>query len=395
MGIWYTGIMKNFKQILVILIILGVLGVVYHYREIIFFTAVELIPEESVAVPGTLSGDDGITNTNLAENLVIPWEVVTLPGGDLLVTERGGRLVRIGKDEAYQEVEGVAHIGEGGLLGMALHPDFETNRYLYLYMTTGDGGGLSNRVVRYRFVDNVLSERTTIIQKIPGAKYHDGGRIAFGPDKKLYVTTGDAGDSFSAQDRNSLAGKILRMNDDGTIPRDNPYDNHVWSFGHRNPQGIAWDNRGRLWSTEHGPGVLSGYDEINLIEKGGNYGWPIVKGDEEAEGMILPILHSGAGETWAPSSTEFFNGDLLFTGLRGKTLYQFLYDDTSGDMELVAHFRDEFGRLRTVRMGDNDQLLLLTSNRDGRIVANDGDDLVLKISPNALTLTSELRKRFR
>lgn len=388
--------MNFFKQLFVLALVLGGLSAAYLYRERVFYTVTELVPEESIAVPGSLTGDEGITHKIIAENLVIPWEVVTLPGGDFLVTERGGRLLRIGAEGAAYEVEGVAHVGEGGLLGMALHPDFENNQYLYLYMTTTAGGGLSNRVVRYRYQNGALGERTTIIQNIPGAKYHDGGRIAFGPDKKLYVTTGDAGDSFSAQDRNSLAGKILRMNDDGTVPTDNPFDNHVWSFGHRNPQGIAWDSNGKLWSTEHGPsGLTSGFDEINLIVRGGNYGWPIVKGDEEEEGMIAPILQSGENETWAPASAEFFNGDLIFTGLRGETLYQFLYEEVKGDMELVAHFRDEFGRLRTVRNGPEDQLLLLTSNRDGRGAARSNDDRIIGVSQNTLTLPSNLRRRFR
>lgn len=388
--------MKHLKLLLILIAIFVVLIFAYRKRELIFFSVTELLPQDSVALPGAIIGDTGITQETQAENLSIPWEVVFLPSGDLLVTERAGRLVRIGKDGSEQDIEGVAHVGEGGLLGMALHPDFETNQYLYLYMTTRDGGGLTNRVVRYRYRDGLLSERTTILQNIPGAQYHDGGRIAFGPDGKLYVTTGDAGDSFSAQDRNSLSGKILRVNDNGTVPSDNPFDNRVWSFGHRNPQGIAWDSGGRLWSTEHGPsGVSSGYDEINLIERGGNYGWPIVKGDEEEEGMIPPMMHSGPNETWAPGSAEFYNQDLLFTGLRGKALYQFLYDESSGDMELVAHYRDEFGRLRTVRGGKDGNLLLLTSNKDGRGTVSKGDDKIIAVSRNALIVTAELRERFR
>lgn len=392
----YTGAMKTFKQLLIVAAI--VLGLVqaYRYRALLFYTATELVPENSVAVPGALTGDTGITFSVLTEGLEIPWEAVYLPGGDMLVTERPGRLVRIGEDGSTHEVEGVAHVGEGGLLGMALHPDFASNGYLYLYMTTKDGGGLTNRIVRYRYRDGTLSERTTIIQNIPGAQFHDGGRIAFGPDGKLYVTTGDAGDAFLAQDRNSLAGKILRLNDDGSVPRDNPFENPVWSFGHRNPQGLAWDARGRLWSTEHGPsGIGSGFDEINLIERGGNYGWPLVKGDETEEGMIPPVMQSGPDETWAPGSALFVGPDLLFTGLRGKALYQFLYDEPSGEMELIAHHKSEFGRLRTIRPGRDGNLLLLTSNRDGRGSVSAGDDRIIAVTKNVLTLTQELRRRFR
>ena len=205
----------------------------------------------------------------IAENLKIPWEIAFLPEGDLLATERPGTLKRIGKEGRVYNIEGVEHIGEGGLLGMALHPQFAENRWIYLYLTTKTGDELKNRVERYYFQNNRLSDKKIIIDGIPGAAYHDGGRIAFGPDGNLYITTGDAGNSQLAQDVNSFAGKILHLKDDGSVPSDNPFGNAVWSYGHRNPQGLAWDDQGRLWATEHGrSGVLSGFDEFNLIEKG-------------------------------------------------------------------------------------------------------------------------------
>jgi glucose/arabinose dehydrogenase len=185
----------------------------------------------------------------------------------------------------------VHHAGEGGLLGMALHPRFDEHHWIYLYLTTVSDGGAENRVERYTFENDRLSDKKIIIDKIPGANYHDGGRIAFSPDGYLYITTGDAGKSNLAQATDSLAGKILRVHDDGSIPLDNPFHNAVWSYGHRNSQGLAWDDRGRLWATEHGrSGILSGFDELNLIEKGKNYGWPVIQGDESREGMERPIV---------------------------------------------------------------------------------------------------------
>ncbi len=210
----------------------------------------------------------------VAQDLSIPWEIVFLPSGEMLVSERPGTLVRISKERKKYQIDGIKHVGEGGLLGMALHPEIFKNKWIYLYFTTVNKvGGLTNRVERYTFEDDQLKNKTVILKDIPGAIYHDGGRIAFGPDNLLYITTGDAEKSYLAQNKTSLAGKILRLRDDGSIPSDNPFGNAVYSYGHRNPQGIAWDNLGRLWSTEHGrSGVFSGLDEINLIEKGANYG---------------------------------------------------------------------------------------------------------------------------
>lgn len=318
----------------------------------------------------------------IAENLAIPWDVAFLPDGSLLVTERTGTMLRIGDDETTRIPYESASAGEGGLLGLALHPNFKDNQYVYIYATQQTSGGLTNSVKRYRFNSqlNTLSDETPIIEGIPGANYHDGGRIAYGPDNMLYITTGDAGNVNSAQNTNSLAGKILRVHDDGTIPEDNPFNNAVWSYGHRNPQGLAWDAQGQLWSTEHGrSGIRSGYDELNRIEQGGNYGWPVIQGDETQDGMIPPVLHSGARTTWAPASLTYHNGQLYWGGLRGQSLYQATIEGGTAT-DLTAHFAEEFGRIRTVTLTpDTDALILTTSNTDGRGDPDAQDDILVRI----------------
>lgn len=322
----------------------------------------------------------------VAENLDIPWEIAFLPGGDMLVTERSGSLVRINGDRQQRtEIAGVSPSGEGGLLGLALHPDFSDTGWLYLYLTSENERGLINRVVRYRFESDTLSEPTTIIQNIPGASYHDGGRIAFGPDGLLYITTGDAGNSDLAQDQDSLAGKTLRLRDDGSIPDDNPFGSAVYSYGHRNAQGLAWDDSGDLWQTEHGrSGRLSGFDELNRINAGDNYGWPVIEGDESRSGMQQPIAHSGADETWAPAGLAYLDGSFYFAGLRGESLYQAqILED--GSVDITAHLRQDFGRLRAVTVGPDGFLYVSTSNTDGRGSAQNNDDRIIRLNPALFT----------
>ena len=213
------------------------------------------------------------------------------------------------------------------------------------------------------------------MQGIRGSSVHDGGQLAFGPDNLLYITTGDSGQGQLAQDKNSLNGKILRVRDDGSIPEDNPFGNAVYSFGHRNPQGLAWDDGGRLWATEHGPSGIDGgrgQDELLFIEKGQNYGWPVIKGDAVKDGMTTPVIHSGTAETWAPSGLAFWKGRLYFAGLRGETLYS--YDP--GVRKLTRYFAGEYGRLRGVTAGSKG-LYITTSNRDGRGQVRAGDDLLI------------------
>jgi glucose/arabinose dehydrogenase len=332
----------------------------------------------------------GFRVETVAENLTIPWSIDWMPDGTALFTERNGNLRAIQNGELLQEpllTLGVG-AGEGGLLGVAVDPDFEQNNYIYLYYTYTELITTSNKVVRYQVNDLTVTEDKVLIDGIPGASYHDGGRIQFGPDGKLYITTGEAGNPDLAQDLNSLGGKILRINSDGTIPEDNPWkDSPIYTIGHRNPQGIDWDESGNLVATEHGQ---SAHDEINLIIPGANYGWPDVIGDETAEGLKNPILHTG-DDTWAPSGAEFYNGDKIpqWSGkyfvatLRGSHLHMIDFDLENN--KIISHeklFQDEFGRLRDVQTGPDGYLYILTSNQDGRGSPSYNDDRILRIVPS-------------
>jgi glucose/arabinose dehydrogenase len=366
----------------IIIIFVGFLG-----RR--FFNQSPLAPESGVKQAKLdLSGETSFF-TVVAENLEVPWGLVFLPDKSLLVTERTGRLRLIDSNGRLQSepvavLEKVREIGEGGLLGITLHPDFSNNNFVYLYYTYQENEGETlNRVVRMTYQGKQLGDEKTIIDGIPGASNHNGGRIKFGPDGYLYVTTGDTGNSSLAQDINSLAGKILRVTDQGQMVADNPFGNLVYSYGHRNPQGLTWDNLGRLWATEHGrSGVLSGFDELNLIEKGKNYGWPEIQGDEKKEGMETPKLHSGSTTTWAPSGLAFVNNSLFFGGLRGQTLYEAVIEGEK--LTLKEHFKGQFGRLREVVLGPDGYLYVSTSNKDGRGNPVSPDDRIIKINSQNL-----------
>ncbi|OGQ80491.1 MAG: hypothetical protein A3F90_16495 [Deltaproteobacteria bacterium RIFCSPLOWO2_12_FULL_60_19] len=333
----------------------------------------------------------------VARGLETAWAVAFAPDGRIFVTERPGR-IRVIKNgnlqkEPWLEIE-VYERGESGLLGFALDPRFESNRFLYTAYTYRDGGGrVKNRLARLRddpttgkgVMDKVL------LDGVAAASNHNGGRVKFGTDGKLYWTMGDAQETRHAQDLSSLNGKILRLNGDGTAPADNPFPKSpVYSYGHRNPQGLAWQpGTGRLYATEHGPSGFQGccLDEVNLIEPGKNYGWPVIRGDQAREGMVSPVLHSGDSETWAPGGTTFVTrglsaGSLLFTGLRGQSLYRIVLDPNNP--RKVATFERlfvrEFGRLRDIVEGPDGALYLLTSNRDGRGRPDADDDRVLRVT---------------
>ncbi len=315
----------------------------------------------------------------LFQDLDVPWEVAFLPDNEFLITERSGKLLKIGKDKKIIEIQGVQQVGEGGLMGITLHPNFKQNNFVYLYFTTGSGGNLSNKLERYMLQGDSLTDRKVLLEGVRGSSNHDGGRIKFGPDGYLYIGTGDAEQTQLAQNTKSLNGKILRIKDDGSIPSDNPFGNAVYSYGHRNVQGLAWDKDGNLWATEHGrSGFQSGFDELNLIEKGKNYGWPTVQGDEHRDGMVTPVINSGAGETWAPSGAAYLDGSIYFVGLRGATLYEARLSGKSVG-EFKRHLKDEYGRLRSINVGSDNMLYVTTSNRDGRGLPKEHDDKLIRL----------------
>jgi glucose/arabinose dehydrogenase len=298
----------------------------------------------------------------VAEGLEVPWEIAWLPDGRALITERPGR-IRMLDGTLVAEVP-VSALGEGGLMGLALDPEFDTQPFVYLYFTTADGLQLE----RWRFEDDRLTREASLIDGvIEAGVIHDSGRIAFGPDDALYVATGDAGTPELAQDPDSLNGKYLRL----TEYRGGPVEPEIVSLGHRNPQGFDWEpDSGRLYSTEHGP---SGQDEINEIEEGENYGWPRVIGPDHGD-FTAPL--ATYDPSVAPSGATFWRGAFWFATLRGESLRRVELEDMAEQVFLDG----EYGRLRTVRVGPDDALYVLTSNRDGRGSPDDADDRVLRLT---------------
>lgn len=247
-------------------------------------------------------------------------------------------------------------------MGFVLAPDYEESKLAYVYHTYEESGRTLNRIALLKQEGAEWAEQQALLEGIPGNSTHNGGRLAFGPDGMLYATTGDAQERSESQNKNSLAGKILRMTPDGKIPSDNPFlDSYVYSYGHRNPQGIAWTSDGEMYSTEHGPsGNPGGHDEINVIVPGSNYGWPTVYGDEKKDGLTPPIYHTG-DPAIAPSGTIVDEqGRLVIATLRGEAIYR--YDPATGKMDVIH--KDE-GRIRDVLLAGN-KLFFVTNNRDGR-----------------------------
>lgn len=308
--------------------------------------------------------------SELVDGLTTPWGLIALSDTTLLVSERDtGKILRIsdGDPVTVTTVPGVQPSSEGGLLGIALSPDEE---HLYCYHSSSQ----DNRLVRYAWNGSKLTDDTVLLDQIPTAPNHNGGRLQFGPDGHLYLSTGDASDRSTAQDTDALTGKILRLTEDGKPASGNPFDNEVWSYGHRNVQGLAFDDEDRLWASEFGDKYQ---DELNLITKGGNYGWPEIEGDETTmEGRIGPKL------TWptddaSPSGLAHGGLSLWVAALRGTRLWQVpLKDGKLGKPK--AHLNGKYGRLRTVVALD-DALLVTTSNTDGRATPASGDDRILRI----------------
>jgi glucose/arabinose dehydrogenase len=312
----------------------------------------------------------------VATGLDVPWEIAFLPDGGALITERPGRVLAFdGSTRTLAEIP-VEAIGEGGLLGLAIDPAFADNGFVYLYRTTERG----NEVARYRLAGDRLEEQATVLSGIAAAPIHDGGRLRFGPDDRLYVSTGDAAQPELAQDPASLNGKLLRLAPEqyrgaGGRPE-------VVSLGHRNVQGFDWQpGSGQLYASEHG---ASGNDEINLIRAGANYGWPLVEGSEHDEFTAPLAVYDPAiapsGATFVRNERSPWHGDFLVASLGGEQLRRLRFDGERVTRD-EALFDDDFGRLRSVVEGPDGALYLLTNNTDGRGSPREGDDRLLRIAP--------------
>jgi glucose/arabinose dehydrogenase len=313
----------------------------------------------------------------VATGLHVPWGIAFLPGGDALVAERTtGRIIRIprggGKKRVAMRVPGVdTDAGEGGLLGLAVSPHYATDRLVYAYFTTRR----DNRIARFRLGGKLHP----ILTGIAAAGIHNGGRIAFGPDGRLYAGVGDAGDRSNAQSRRSLNGKILRMDPDGSAAKGNPFKgSRIWSYGHRNVQGLTWDRSRRLWATEFGQDRL---DEVNLIRRGRNYGWPIVEGKGSTRGGRF----TNPKVTWptdqsSPSGVAYARGRLYVGALQGRRVWRIQLRGTRVGRPRGV-FAGRYGRIRTVVRTPAGRLWIATSNRDGRGDPRRGDDRIVSTRP--------------
>ena len=342
----------------------------------------------------------------VAAGLEVPWAIAFAPDGRIFVTERAGRLrvIENGKlnPQPLYTIPDVEKSGETGLMGMTLHPNFRQNHFIYLaYAYSGKGKKV--RVVRFRETGTTLTERMVIIEDIPAAKYHAGCRIKFGPDGKLYVSTGDATEKKKAQRLDVLNGKFLRLNDDGGVPNDNPFLNQpnarreIWTYGNRNSQGFDWQpETNLLFATEHGPSLIDGIsfvlrngggDEVNIIERGKNYGWSVIHHKQTRAGMESPLLEYTPAI--APAGASFYRGNLFprwrgsffFACLKGEMLIRVALDGRNV-LAQERFFEKKYGRLRDVAEAPDGTIYFVTSNRDGRGKPAREDDRVLRIVPN-------------
>jgi len=335
-------------------------------------------PRRSTAASST--GSPKVIGT-IATGLSVPWGVAFLPDGSALVTERDtGRVLHLTGSGDQWKVDVVGHIaehsvsgGESGLLGVAVSPSYDTDHRVFFYVSTSS----DNRVVRTTYRDGHLGTIEPVLTGIPMGIHHDGGRLAFGPDGYLYVSTGESGVESLAQDKSSLGGKILRITQSGKRAPGDPWpDSPVWSWGHRNIQGLVFDPAGRLWASEFGDRE---YDELNLIREGGNYGWPYVQGRSNNPAYVNPAVQWPTEEA-SPSGLALAGGSFWLAALRGERLWRVpVHGRTTGTPK--AYFIGRYGRMRTVVTTPDGNLWLTTSNRDGRGEPKAGDDRILLVRP--------------
>lgn len=317
--------------------------------------------------------------TVVAENLNAPWAIDKIADA-FYISERPGAIVKVENNETIRQQvdlsDEIATAAEAGFLGFILASDFNESNEAYAYYTYTNESGQFNRVVRLTLDGNNWTEEEIILDNIPSGAFHHGGRILIGPDDLLYVATGDAADTSLAQEADSLGGKILRMHLDGSIPADNPFNaSYVYTYGHRNVQGMTWLEDGTMYASEHGN---QANDEVNLIEPGGNYGWPIIEGTQEQENLISPEFTSGSEVTWAPSGMAAANDHLYVAGLRGNAVY--IFNLETGEERSVL---TDYGRIRDIYI-EEDMLYFITNNTDGRGDPEDADDRLYRIGLSEL-----------